>query len=103
MTDLVVESLLRGPAQNATYADIANKMMQVETNSTWKRIIREHFEVRKVIGKSMVRAAKKPTKDRIQYGTCHCCMARKEHVDAVEQAIKEKNSKGWFGRNSSAK
>jgi len=91
MTSLLIQSLLKGPEKNATFSDIANIMISLETNKKWKNIIRSQFEVRGVIGKNAVKKVKSPV-DLVWSG-CHCTMSTKEHIDAVNDAIQAKMSK----------
>lgn len=50
MTSLVVCSLLAGPETNATYKDIAEKMIEIEPIEHRKEIIFRRFEEREVLG-----------------------------------------------------
>jgi hypothetical protein len=60
MTDLVVESFLRGPPQNATFKDVAEKMIYLEKKNKWKSFIRHHFQRRGVLGARRVKPPSKP-------------------------------------------
>jgi hypothetical protein len=91
MADIFLEALLRGPPQNATFKDIVDKMISLEKKTKWKSVIRYHFERRFVIGRSRVKPTSKPI-DEIRWGKCHCCLSRREHLNAVEVGIKQGQS-----------
>ena len=50
MTSLVLLSLLAGPKHNATFRDIAEKMIEIEPKGPWKQIISRRFKEREVLG-----------------------------------------------------
>ena len=82
MTSLLVEALLRGPPQNATFKDIADLMISLEKNRKWKSIIRSNFGKRAVLGRYHVKAPKSPVE--VSWKKCRCCLSTKEHLKAVE-------------------
>jgi hypothetical protein len=90
MTDLFLEALLRGPPQNATFKDIADRMVSLEKNGKWKASIRHHFERRLVLGKNRVKPPTKPVE--VKWGQCHCCLSRREHLKAIEGGIRNGQS-----------
>ena len=49
LTSLVIVSLWQGPDENATFADIANKMLELEADEDRREIIREQFKKREVL------------------------------------------------------
>ena len=54
MTSLVVCSIVSGPEKNATFSDIAKKMIEIEPKREWKPIIQNHFEAREILEGSEV-------------------------------------------------
>lgn len=49
ITSLVIASIWQGPESNATYADIANKMLELEADDERKEIIRKEFRKREIL------------------------------------------------------
>jgi len=49
LTSLVIASIWQGPDSNATYADIANKMLELEEVDERKELIREQFKKREIL------------------------------------------------------
>jgi hypothetical protein len=90
MNVLLVEALLRGPPQNATFRDIALKMITLEKNRAWKDIIKGHFQSREVLGKECVKPPSKPVE--LSWKKCRCCLSSKEHLREVEDAMKKQQS-----------
>jgi hypothetical protein len=90
MTTLLVNALLRGPPQNATFHDIAEKMISLEKNKNSKYIIRYHFESRQILGKNKVKASTVPVE--IDWRHCTGCMSTTEHINAVEEGTQRKRT-----------
>lgn len=88
MTDLILKTILSGPTKDATYADLASKMVSCESNAKWKKFVKKQFELRQILGKYKLPAIKNPTDIRFQ--KCHCTMATEEHMKAVQEAIRQK-------------
>jgi len=49
LTSLVIASIWKGPDENATYSDIALKMIELEEDDERKEIIRDQFRKREVL------------------------------------------------------
>nr|MDJ0949184.1 hypothetical protein [Alphaproteobacteria bacterium] len=60
MTALIILALLQGPEANATYRDIAEKMIEIEPEDRWKEFIHNQFAHREVLGGPVGLAAPKP-------------------------------------------
>lgn len=52
LTSLIIIALYQGPDHNATFVDIANKMIEIEPVEHWKEFIRNRFEEREVFDMS---------------------------------------------------
>jgi hypothetical protein len=89
MSDLLLGALLKGPPQNATYADIAQLMIKMEKNKKFQAIIRNQFTVRRVLGSNALKPSKKPTATTKAnlWQSCHCSLSTKEHLQMVQNAI----------------
>ncbi len=85
--DLLLNAFLRGPPQNATFKDVADRMISTEKNQRIKQIIRSHFERRCILGKDRIVPPLKPV-DEIRWGNCQCCLSSDEHLEAVEVGMK---------------
>lgn len=87
LMDLLLKAFLRGPPQNATFKDIADKMISFEKNARIKQIMRSQFEKRFILGKERIIPPLKPV-DEIRWGNCQCCLSSEEHLEAVEIGIR---------------
>jgi hypothetical protein len=50
MASVLLVALLNAPDKDASYADIVNKMIEIEPVAEWKEFIRSNFEKREVLG-----------------------------------------------------
>jgi len=87
MTAVVILGLLKGPAANATYKDVAEKMIEIEPDENWKTFIKNRFAEREVIGGPAGLAAPKPTK--LSWKGCCGTMQHPDHSKAVDDAVKK--------------
>lgn len=87
VTSLVLLSILNGPDKNATYKDIAEKMIEIESNEERKGIIQNQFSKREVLGGPVGIAEEKPKK--LLWHKCCGTLQHLEHVCEVEEAIKK--------------
>ena len=85
MTSLVIASIWQGPDANATYADIANKMIELEEDDERKVIIREQFIKREILDAPVSMVGEQPRALSLE----NCCgtMRLKEHQDLYEKSI----------------
>jgi len=90
MTDLVIMSLLASPEQNATYNDIAQKIISFEANENWKQIIYDQFGRREVFDNVQFLAAEKPQK--LDWSRCCGTLRQKDHTKRVEQAMAKRRT-----------
>jgi hypothetical protein len=81
--DLLVQAILRGPPQNATFKDIADRMIAAEKSNVIKQILKTNFERRCILGKDRIVPPVRPV-DEIRWGNCQCCLSTDEHLIAVE-------------------
>ncbi len=86
MTSLIILALLQGPEQNATYKDIAQKMIEIEPVAKWKEFIHNQFARREVFGGPTGLDAVKPKAAEMR----GCCgtLRGDEYGEAVEKSIK---------------
>lgn len=92
MTALLILSLLGGPEQNATYKDIAGKMIEIEPDEKWKKIIVEQFSKREVIGGPVGLAVDKP--QRLNWNGCCGTLRLNEHIHEADKVISKAIKKG---------
>ena len=86
MTSLVMLSLLQGPKVNATFRDVAEKMIEIEPVEAWKQVIRQRFEEREVLGaRADVAAAAQPDV-RSSYAGCCGTLSHPDYATEVEHA-----------------
>lgn len=86
MTYLLMLSILNGPSYNATYQDIAEKMIENEPRNEWKKIIRDQFTVREVLAPPTRFALDVP--QELNWETCCSTLRQEEHLKLVEEAIR---------------
>ena len=87
MTSLVILSLLQGPEQNATYRDIAEKMIEIEPVAKWKEFIHDQFAHREVFGGPVGLDKVEPQ----PLGLKGCCgtLGGEEFGEAAETSVKK--------------
>ena len=85
MTALILLALLDGPEQNATYADIASKMIEIEPVDRWKEFIHKEFTYREVFGGAAGLAEVKP--QTVELKGCCGTLCGSEYSDAVQESI----------------
>ncbi len=89
VADLVTISILDGPEANATYQDIANKMIETEQKQEWKDVIRNQFEKREILGAPQFAAVHPQSLD---WNRCCATMRRQEYTDQIALAIDNEQS-----------
>ena len=94
LTALVILALLNGPETNATYQDIAAKMIELEPEEKWKTFIQNQFAVREILGGPVGMAADQPQK----LNWSHCCatLNHQKRLKAINRSI----NKALKGRKS---
>jgi len=85
MASLVVAALVTGPSANATYADVAQRMIALEGLAQWKEYIRHRFAERRVPEGRVRLAAEAP--GRLNWDRCCGTLSHRDHVCEVEKAI----------------
>ena len=86
VTSLVIVSIWQGPENNATYADIANKMLELEGDDERKEIIREQFRKREILDAPVGLMAEHPR--TLTWDGCCGTMQLREHVKLFEKSIR---------------
>ena len=72
VTALVILALVKGPEKNATYSDIAKKMIELEPVERWKPLIEKHFAIREVLGPKAFRIeGEDDDVSRLNLSCCH--------------------------------
>ena len=92
MTDLLLLAMMKGPPDNATFADIANQMIRLEKNQDYQILMRHQFTVRRIIGVNAVEPPKKLT-DKVSaelWETCRSVLSTPEHLDLVDSVLERK-------------
>lgn len=87
MTSLVILALLKGPEKNATYADIANLMIEIEPVNEWKVFIQQQFTKRGVLGAPTSMTAIQPRE--LNWQACCGTLRHEHHIKTVEAAVKK--------------
>lgn len=86
LTSLVIAAIWQGPDANATYADIANKMIELENDDTRKEIIRDQFKLREILNAPVGLIGIEPR--QLSWKGCCGTMNLKEHQDLFEKNLK---------------
>lgn len=86
LTSLVIASLWQGPDANATYTDIANKMIELEEDDERKEIIKAQFKIREILDAPTGLMEEQP--QQLSWKGCCGTMRLKEHQDLFEKSIK---------------
>jgi len=82
----LLDAIIKSPEKNATFRDVAEKMIALEPNPKWKDFILQRFTEREVFGQT---AAKEITPQRLDWsGTCPS-LQRPEHKKRFNQAVRE--------------
>lgn len=87
MASLVILSLINGPKENATYKDIAQNMIQIETEDTWKEFIKNQFTRREILGGPVGMAADKPQK--LNWSRCCGTLDNQKRIREVDKSFKK--------------
>ena len=85
MTSLVILALLKGPEENASYADIANLMIEIEPVNEWKVFIQQQFSKREVLGSHASMTAIQPRS--LNWQSCCGTLRHEHHIKTVEDAV----------------
>ena len=85
LTSLVIASLWQGPDANATYTDIANKMIELESDEARKEIIRVQFKRREILDAPVGLMGVQPR--QLSWNGCCGTMRLKEHQSLFEKNV----------------
>ncbi|MCK4991735.1 MAG: hypothetical protein KAS29_14655, partial [Bacteroidales bacterium] len=85
ITSLVIASLWQGPDANATYADIANKMLELEEDDERKEIIRDQFRKREILDAPVGVVGVEP--QLLSWENCCGTLRLKEHQSLFEKNV----------------
>lgn len=86
MTALIILALVDGPQRNATFADIANKMIEIEPVEAWKGFIEAQFTRREVLGPQAAALAAKAVPKELDFTGCCGALCHHDHIHAVADA-----------------
>jgi hypothetical protein len=78
-------ALLNGPEENATYADIASQMIALESEETWRAMIREQFRQREIIDGPTGIAADLP--QALNWSQCCATLNDQKRIQPVNRSI----------------
>lgn len=87
MTTLTLAAIVLGPERDATYTDIARKMIEIEPIERWKTFIEQRFAEREVLRAPVGLVATQPK--TLSWHECCGTMTQPEHLNPVEAAITE--------------
>jgi hypothetical protein len=85
LTSLVIASVWQGPEANATYADIAYKMMELEEDDTRKEIVKNQFKKREILDAPVSLTAVQPS--ALSWEGCCGTMRHRDHLKLFELSI----------------
>jgi len=85
LTSLVIVSIWQGPAANATYTDIANKMIDLEEDDDRKEIIMNQFRKRDILDTPVGFMGTEP--QQLSWNGCCGTMLLKEYQDLFEKNL----------------
>jgi hypothetical protein len=91
LTSLVIVSIWQGPETNASYADIANKMLELEEDDARKEIIREQFRKREILDAPVSLAGEQPR--ALSWDGCCGTLRHPEHLHLFERNLSEEMKK----------
>ena len=72
MANLLLGAILKGPLENATFAEVANQMLRLERDTEHQIIIHQQFTARRILGPDAVESPRKLTNQITSglWGTC---------------------------------
>ena len=85
LTSLVIVSILQEPDADATYADIANKMIELEVDNERKEIIRDQFRKREILDAPVGVVGVEP--QLLSWENCCGTLRLKEHQSLFEKNV----------------
>jgi hypothetical protein len=85
LTSLVIVSIWQGPDANATYTDIANKMIDLEEDDDRKEIIMNQFRKRDILDTPVGFMGTEP--QQLSWNGCCGTMLLKEYQDLFEKNL----------------
>jgi len=85
LTSLVIASFWQAPDANATYTDIANKMIELENDDARKEIIRVQFKKREILDAPVGLIGAEPRK--LSWQGCCGTMRQTEHQSLFEKNV----------------
>ncbi len=87
---ILMGALMAVPPRNATYKQVAEKMISLEPNPQWKEFIRKRFTEREVLGQ----APQTVTPGSLSFRKCCPTLQRREHTRLFNNAIREAKTLG---------
>lgn len=85
MTSLVIAAIWQGPDTNATYTDIANKMLELEVDDERKGIIREEFRKREILDAPVSLTGIQP--EPLSWDGCCGTLRHRDHLIRFEKNL----------------
>ena len=85
MTSLVITAIWNGPDDNATYADVANQMLELETDEERREIIKKQFQIREILDGQPAYASEQPME--LSWEGCCGTMLLSEHQETFNRNI----------------
>lgn len=87
LTSLVIAAIWQGPDSNATYADIAHKMLELEAEEQRKELIREQFRKREILDAPLGFTEASP--QALTWEGCCGTMRLREHLMLFERSMEK--------------
>lgn len=85
LNSLLIAALMKSPERNATFKDVAEKMIALEDNPKWKGFIRKRFTEREVFDATV----SPPKPGKLNWDKTCGTLRLKEHQDLFSQAIQQ--------------
>jgi hypothetical protein len=89
MISLLVVSILQLPDKNATYRNLAEKMIALEPQEEWKPLIHKQFTIREIIGDNAAQPLKQPV--ALSFNNCSGTLQHPEQIRRVQEAALKVN------------
>lgn len=86
IASLLITAITTGPAQNATYSDIAKIMLNLETNPKWQAFIGKQFSTREVLNAPIGLAPLTPK--TLCWDKCCGTLRHPNQINSFEKALK---------------
>ena len=87
VASLVITAIMKGPAENAKYSDIAKQMLSLETNGKWKTFIEHQFSIREVLNAPVGLASVSPKS--LYWNKCCGTLQHPDQINSFNNILKK--------------